>query len=289
MARTIAEIKKEMTDAFLANEDLKQKYGFDPTKTWETQFSRVSIENLLMFVVASSIHVLERLFDTHLAEVDSIISKRAHTLNWYRNKALAWQKGCELDTDIAEYDNSGMTDEEVAATQVVKKCSCEVVSANYPTILVKAAKADGTLDSEELEQFTAYMTAIADAGVRVQTRSAAADHLYIKLRIWYDPLVVNSAGYLINGSNGKTVAENGVEGYLANLPYNGVYYPQLLEQYLMGQQGIKMARVVVTMAITAGGVPAGIEDKYQPYSGALVYDQTVPYYGTEYINFNTTY
>ena len=289
MARTIAEIKKEMTDAFLGSEELRQKYGFDPTKTWETQFSKVSIENILLYIVASSIYVLERLFDVHLDEVDSIISKRAHTLNWYRNKALDWQKGRELDTDIAEYDNSGMTDEEVEATKVVKKCSCEVVSANYPTILVKAAKADGVLTTAELEQFTAYMTAIADAGVRVQTRSEEADRLFIKLRIWYDPLVVNSAGYLINGSNGKTVAENGVEGYLANLPYNGVYYPQLLEQYLMSLQGIKMARVVVTMARTAGGVPAGIDDQYQPYSGALVYDQTDPEYGTEYINFNTTY
>lgn len=172
---------------------------------------------------------------------------------------------------------------------MVKKCSCEVVEANYPTVLVKASKEDGPLTSEELELFTAYMTAIADAGVRVQTRSVAADHLFVKLRIWYDPLVVDSSGYLINGSNGKTVAENGVNAYLANLPYNGVYYPQLLEQYLMTLQGVKMARVVVTMARTAGGVPAGIDDQYQPYSGALVYDQTVPYYGTEYINFNTTY
>lgn len=65
MARTIAEIKQEMTDAFMGESVVREKYGFSSTDTFDTRFSKVSIEGLLFYVVAFGVWVLEKLFDSH--------------------------------------------------------------------------------------------------------------------------------------------------------------------------------------------------------------------------------
>ncbi len=67
MARSIAEIKKTMTDGFVTNEEAKARYGLDTSKTFDEQFSKVSIESILYYVVASAIYILEVLSDTREA------------------------------------------------------------------------------------------------------------------------------------------------------------------------------------------------------------------------------
>ena len=44
---TIAEFKKTMTDAFISDEAIKEKYGLADGLNFEDQFSTVSIENIL--------------------------------------------------------------------------------------------------------------------------------------------------------------------------------------------------------------------------------------------------
>jgi len=73
MARSIADIKKEMTGYFIANETVIGLYGLDRSKSFEDQFSKVSLESILFYVVAVAIWSLEVLFDTHKTEISSLI------------------------------------------------------------------------------------------------------------------------------------------------------------------------------------------------------------------------
>ena len=89
MARTITEIKAEITSAFISQETVRSKYGLDDNATFDKAFSPISLESVMFYVVASCIWVLETLFDKHRVEVDERIEAlRPHTLRWYVAKTL---------------------------------------------------------------------------------------------------------------------------------------------------------------------------------------------------------
>lgn len=268
MARTIEEIKKEMTDVFMADETVRAKYGFEPGARFSEVFSKVSVENILFYLHAARTWTLETLFDKHLAEVSDIAErKRPHTLKWYRDKALSFQYGCSLSPDVAEYDNTGMTEDEVAETQIVKKCSVQTTDSVRPTIQVKAAKEEDPLTSEELEAFSAYMAQIADAGLTTVCVSGEPDILVMSVHVIYDPLVMDGSGIRYVG--GDNVVADTVTAYLSDLEWNGDLYLRKLEQRLMEQDGIRTAHVTLAQAGPTRNQLQTISEHYTPYYGAI--------------------
>lgn len=268
MARTIADIKKEITDAFMADDVVRSRYGFAAESSFSDVFSSVSIENLIFYIHAVRTWVLETLFDEHLAEVNDIASrKRAHTLQWYREKALAFQYGYDLSDTTAAYDNTGLTEEEVASSMIVKKCSTQTTSAVRPTIMVKVAKDDDPLTSTELTAFKAYMEKVADAGLRVVCISEEPDTLKLQMHVIYDPIVMDGDGVKYVG--GKNAVEEAVKAHLANLPFNGVFYPRQLEKDLMAIDGIRSAHIINALAGPSESSMGAVGEVYEPYSGAI--------------------
>lgn len=274
MSRSIAEIKKEMTDAFMADETLHLKYGFDNTKSFESQFSKVSLESIILYIVACSIWVLETLFDKHQEEVSDTIAKRAHTLAWYREKAFAFQMDCDLREDIAEYDNSNLTDEQIESSKIVAKCSCEQSGTTFPTILIKAVTEQGAMTEDQLTKFTAYISEIADAGMKVSVVSQNPDKLGLSITIMYDPLICDAEGNVANV--GKSV-EDYINDYLSSLEYNGKFYPNMLERYLMSCEGVKVANVTDGYVKAENDAVKSIANKMSdtPVSGAYVFDNSI--------------
>ena len=57
MARTIAEIKKEMTDAYISNSIIRDIYGITGDADFDSVFSPVSIESTLFYIFAATAHV----------------------------------------------------------------------------------------------------------------------------------------------------------------------------------------------------------------------------------------
>ena len=49
MARSVQEIKKQMTDAFMADELIREKYQLQEGDTFDARFSLVSLENILFY------------------------------------------------------------------------------------------------------------------------------------------------------------------------------------------------------------------------------------------------
>ena len=74
MARTIAEIKKTMTDAFMEESAVREMYGLKTGDTFGGSFSKVSLENILFYIVAACCHFMEVLL--HLLQ--PLIIRRTH-------------------------------------------------------------------------------------------------------------------------------------------------------------------------------------------------------------------
>ena len=92
--RTIDEIKKEITDAWMHDEVLAKAYGYEVGSAWK--FSRVSIENVLCFIMATVVWTHERLFERHREEVEAYIAEAAKKSDIDRTDATKTKTGCPL-------------------------------------------------------------------------------------------------------------------------------------------------------------------------------------------------
>jgi hypothetical protein len=221
MARSTTVIKQEITSSFMGNSIIQDAYGFGDSVLFESEFSKVSLENILFDIVAFSIWVLENLFDTHKKEVDDIIeAKMPHRPSWYRTKAKAFQYGFALITDTDKYDNTGFTDDQVLNSKIIKYAA---VTPSAGQILIKiATEAAGVLapiTPEQKASFDAYILEIADCGVKYIIVNHLPDILLLNLQIFRDPLVLDSTGMSI--LNGNYPVQDAINEYMKELPFNG--------------------------------------------------------------------
>ena len=90
---TTQEWKKKLTDEWLKQSGVKEVYGIDTDKTFDEQFSAVSIENLLFYAQAFGLMVLEKIVGDRIAKLEEHFNRlRPHTLSWYAEKIKAFQK-----------------------------------------------------------------------------------------------------------------------------------------------------------------------------------------------------
>lgn len=262
MARTITQIHNELKSNFIANTDIQEKYGIDTSLTFDQQFSKVSIENLFLYIVAVSIYILEQLFDDHKTDVDEALANmRPHRLQWYVTKAKAFQYGDSLVSDADYYD---VEDEE---KQIISHASAEEVAGR---LFIKVAKlVDNSLaplSSTELSSFTTYMERIKDAGVSITYISDEGDDLRIVMDIWYDPLVVNENGELLEDSSVKP-AEDAIRNFIVNLPFNGEFIVTDLVDALQEAQGIDIPVILSAESKYADNDWENIDGKVVPHAG----------------------
>lgn len=86
-----------MTDAFMADANIREKYGLKESDTWNRCFSSVSLENIIFFIVAACSHVLEAIFEQYAKDVDEKVSMAVvASVPWYYKMALAFQYGDSL-------------------------------------------------------------------------------------------------------------------------------------------------------------------------------------------------
>lgn len=222
--RTIQEIKKAMTDAYVAHETVIRLYKLEAGDTFEGRFSKISLESILFYVCALSMWALEGLFYKHKAEVaESIAQLKPHSLRWYRNKTLGFMYGKELVAESDYYDVSGMKDEDVNKAKVVKYCA---VSEDllHSTLLIKVAGEKdgkrGVLSEGQTQSLTDYLQGVKDAGVYIEIVNRPADRLWLALDIYYNPLILSAEGTRLDG-NGDTPVADTVKRYIENLPFNG--------------------------------------------------------------------
>ncbi len=261
-----------MTEAFAKERAVITAYGLDTRKTFDQQFSSVSIESVLFYVFACAVWAVEVLFDKHAAEVDSRIEQlEPHTLRWYVNKVKAFMYGRRLLEDTDRYDTSGMSDTDIEAAQVVKYA---VATEDETVVYIKVAGQtdDGKPCLLNKSQFAAlkhYVNEIKDAGVSVQLRNEEADLIRINLVVYYDPTLMNEHGEL---SGGTKPVDAAVQSVITNLPFNGIFRNTDLLEAIKAIPAV----VVVDIDSARGGITAKARtaDSYttvvgynRPYSG----------------------
>lgn len=270
MARTVTAIKKEITDSFIQNETIIALYGLDTSKSFEDQFSKLSLESISFYIVAFAIHSLEVFFDSHKSEVTELIANyKPHTKKWYVLKTLAFQFGRDLVIDSDVYDNTGLTDEQVTAEKVVKYSAAVEQSGQ---IIIKVATDGATgrepLTADQESALTAYLNEIKDAGVQVNLVNEPPNAFNATIDIYYDPMILNES--LSSLSNGGYPVKDAINDFIMNLPFNGEYRNAALIDSLQEVDGVVIPELHIS-SIDGAQVVA----KATPSSGYMkIYNDT---------------
>lgn len=272
MARTITEIREQITSTFV-NNMAAAGYVVDTT-TW----SATNVVRALIYTVAFCIFTLESLFDLHVTSVnDALENKKPHTTRWYSKTALAFQYGFSLLPDSDQFNNEGKTESEILASKIVKYAAVieQLDAYNRLYLRMKIAMESGTdlapLASEQVFAFAEYMARVKDAGVKLQIDSLPADKLKQVCRCYYDPLILSSTGARLDGQDAAPVV-NACKEYLKNLPFNGVYVVQYHIDYLQAVPGVVIFEID-TCEVKYGERPfEPVHTLYTPDAGYLRYE-----------------
>lgn len=259
MARTVTEIHQGIMDGIAADSVLN-------AKLYST--SKVSIYRLFAYVIAVAIWMHETLFDEHKAEVNAILaSQQTHNLQWYANKAKAFQYGDALLPDLDYYETPDVD------KQIVSHAAVEEVNG---TLYMKVAKENGaelaplsTDGPDELTPFTEYIKAVKDAGVKIFVVSDQGDDLKLIMDVWYDPLVIADDGTLLSDSS-QEPAKDAIKAYIKSLPFNGEFIPAHLVDALQLTQGIDIPVILSCETRFGTNDFSTVDGKVVPNAGYLV-------------------
>lgn len=259
MARSLKEIKKIQTDAFIEDQSIIELYNLTPGQSFEEQFSIVSIENILFNIVAFSILIFELMLDTFSKETDEEIAKqKIHSKKWYRQKALDFQYGFDLIDDTDEFDNSNATQEEIEASKIIKQADCVklISSTGYGILRVKVAtEVNNELAPLSVDQLNAvkyyFLRKVTDAGTQLRVTSANPDLLKLEIDVYFNPLIISSDGKRLDGSDDNPV-KNKIIQYLKSLEFNGQLVLNKLENSIHDVEGIEIASNIKSAASKYG-------------------------------------
>ena len=269
MARTIKEIHDSMIADFQSRPELAVFTSPSSAAMWRH----------FLYIVAVCTFALEKLFDSHKQEVNDIIAtKNAHGLGWYAYQAKRFQYGRALIKDTDQYDNTGLTDEEIAAEQVIKFAAATRVydAVNIlKGIRLKLATIDGDdlakVSDAQMNAFNAYANVdkVFDAGVNLYIYSGDPDSLKMSLDIYYDPLVLTTDGKRIDGTSDTPVLD-AINDYLKNdIAFDGTFVTSAMVDKIQAVEGVKIPYVSSIQA-TYGVLPyTDIPVLYHPDAGYL--------------------
>lgn len=244
MAREIKEIKKQITENYITNATVVARYKLDPVKTFEQQFSKVSIENLLFDTIAFSIWFFEKILDKNRTDIAGEIAKsRIHNQKWYREKALAFMFGHTLlESDV--YDFSNMKEEQIQQAKIIANAAPVKMQGYLRMKVVKRVGEElAPLSLTELNAFESYMNTVTDAGTYVIPTTNVADDLKLHLDIYYNEMILAQDGSYLDGT-AQTPVLDCINEYLKSLRFNGAFVETKLMDEIQTIKGISMVKIV---------------------------------------------
>lgn len=227
-----------MTDQFMNDPVLREKYGLAADATFDSAFSTVSLESIIFGIVAAAVHVLEVMFDIFRTEVDSKIATAVvASIPWYHKICLEYQHGdpLVLNETTGEY---GYEQEDLTKRKV-KFASCRDRGGGV-YILVAGEGDDGlpkALSDDILLAFREYIGRRKPVGIVADIYSYDPDFISIGVKVQYDPLVLNADGSLISDPDRYPV-EDAVNTYLAGILYGGTFNRTKLTDAIQAAEGV---------------------------------------------------
>lgn len=269
MARTIHEIMRSMTNAYMANPILRERYGFEEGDTFERRFSPVSLERILIYIIASAHYLMERILDRHMQEVSALINQSVvATIPWYHHMALSYQHGHQL-----VLNEHSMRYEYPSVETSSRKVKYAAVRDRGNSIqMLVSGEQDGLpvpLPNDVLTAFEAYMKAIKTAGVVLSVSSLPADVLEITAEIQIDPMFISRQGERLR--DGAPVVEEAIRAYLKGIVYGGRYNKTKLVDAIQAVEGVVDVVLSECYATAHGGERKLIQgNNYTALSGSFL-------------------
>ena len=253
MARSITDIQQSLISQVQADATLGPLL---------TSTSKVAIWRLWTYISAVCQWTIENLQDIFKSDVNTTIATlKPHTPKWYASKVLAFQFGYDLPADSDVYDNTNLTADQITASQVVNYVA---VVEQGKFLRIKVATLNNgdlaALPNDQLTALIAYLQLIKDAGVKLLVTTGAPDGLKLSADIFYNALVLNANGNRNDGT-AATPVQDAINNYLKNLPFNGVFALQSLDNILQAVDGVTLIN------FTGASAQFGI----LPYSSFAVY------------------
>jgi len=244
MARELNEIKLQITSEFIANTDVIAKYELTPGQTFEQQFSKISLENIIFNVFAFVMWMFEKFIDQNKSEIDTLIdNSKIHTQKWYREKALAFMFGYDLN-ESDNYDTNGLTDAQINSAKIIANAAPIKMQGYLRMKVVKRVGDElAPLAPAELNAFGAYMNYVSDAGTYVIPTTGPADDLKLQLDVYYNQLILAGDGSRLDGTNLNPV-KTAIKDYLKSIRFNGSFVESKLEKELEAVDGVTMVKTV---------------------------------------------
>lgn len=268
MARSIKEIKRSMTEAYMRHPHIASAYGLPPNSSFEAHFSQVSLENILFYVFASAVWLVETLVEHHRTEVAQMLDERLpHTLRWYAIKAKGYMHGYRLSDGSDSYDTSGLSPRQIDEAQVVRYA---VATESSTIVYLKVAGADAEgqpqpLGEDVLSGLSAYIAEVKDAGVAVELINQPADIIQLTLDLYV------GRGVMTSDEARQTLADevrHELRTLLRALPFDGTLRLSAVVQRIEGLTGIESASVRSARSRPHSGTQwVQIESIHRPVAG----------------------
>lgn len=261
MARTIRQIKSAMTQQFMNDSVIIDRYGFAAGSTFESTFSAVSLESIWFSIVAAAIYVLETLFDAFKEDVDAKIAQAVlASIPWYHKISLEFQYG---DSLVFNEETQQFVYPEIdESKRIVKYAACRDLGG---MVYVIASKDNGSgdpapLSADELTAFTSYLQERKPAGVLLQAASFSPDQVQVSMTIQYDPQVLMADGRLIADPSIYPV-EDAINAYLENIVYGGELNKTRLVDAVQAAAGVR------DVVLSGVSVKPGSSSEFEPVVG----------------------
>lgn len=273
MARTTAEIKLEITTAFMNNGVLSFLYGFQIGTSFEETFSNTALESIIFDIMAFCVYTHETLFDIHKAEIDDkLTNQKSGRPSWYRYMALQFQYGFSLVPDKDYFDNTNATEEQIETSKIVKYAA--VTQPPGRLVIKIAGEVNNVLSpipTGAQVSFIEYVEEFKWGGVDVDVINFLPDRLYLVIQVERDALVLDENGMSI--LNGNYPVNDAIQQYMKELPFDGQLVLLHLIDKLQKVPGVKIPTIIsaksswIDADLGGYGPPQPISIKTIPVSG----------------------
>lgn len=242
---TIQEIKKEITEAFMQDERVKEKWGLLDNDTFEDRFKTASVENLLFYIVATIIYIREKAHYMWQKDVEeTAMQTRYGTKQWWWKQAMMWQKD-----DMLEVNSDGelQYSEENESKRIIKYAA---VQNNERTVYIKVAKEENEelvqLTEQEVEQLQGYLEQIKPLGIMVRAQSLNACTVRIDSgsNIYYNAQK--------DKESVKEKVREAIKEYLQSVAFGGVIFKQKLVDAIQEVDGVEDVEIKISVEDNGG-------------------------------------
>lgn len=234
MARDRKTIKKELTDVFISHPEVIALYGLVPGLSFEEQFSLVSVENVWFDNLSFAI------YNHELIVTANALNSRPHNLAWYKEKAMNYRDGFELQWINGQFQYGDDVTEE---SKIIDRVAV-IESADGELVVKVATDNNGNIEpltAPQLARFTFYMNLIKDAGNRIRIINQNADLLRTTLNVYVDVSIIDLAtGKLLNVEGDVYPVQDAITFYLQNLEFNGAFVKEFFKNALQNASGVKL-------------------------------------------------